>query len=178
MHNKPILRIVYISLLISIQIILTRCLSISLPFIKITFGFLPSVIIAIVYGPIYSSVSFGLASFIGATLFPVTGYFVGFTISAFLSGFIFGVFLYKKPKQVWRVLCSVLIVSIVINLFINTLWLSIVLGQAYRCILAWRISKLLIMPFIMFFAIWYMCYPLIKFLKLRKILAVDDHPLN
>lgn len=49
------------------------------------------------------------ADFIGMMLFPVGGaYFPGFTISAFLSAGIYGVLLYKKPKNLTRISMAVI----------------------------------------------------------------------
>ncbi len=40
-----------------------------------------------------------LADLIGATLFPAGPFFAGFTLSAFLTGLIYGLILYKREKK-------------------------------------------------------------------------------
>ena len=53
---------------------------------------------AIILGPKYSTVLAGLADLIGALLFPFGSFFIGYTISALLTGLVYGLFLYNKDE--------------------------------------------------------------------------------
>lgn len=133
--------IVYVSLLIALQIILTRFLSIETPIVRIGFGFIPLALTAIMFGPVWGGAAAALSDVIGMVIFPKGAYFPGFTLSALLSGVIYGVFLYKKPVTIIRVSIAVLLVTLFIDLGLNTLWLSIIYGKAFYVLLITRVIK-------------------------------------
>ena len=108
-----------LAMLIAIEVILSRFLSINAWNIKIGFGFVPVLIAAILYGPLAGGLVGALSDFIGAVLFPIGTYFPGFTLTSFLMGFVFGLFLYKK--QGWLPgLAAVGINQFILGLFLNT----------------------------------------------------------
>ena len=78
-------------------------------------------------------------------LFPSGSFFPGFTLTAFLTGVVYGVFLYNKPKTWPRIIGAVLTVCLVLNLGLDTLWLSILMGQGYIALLPTRIMKAALM---------------------------------
>ena len=84
-----------LSLLTALEIVLNRFLSINAWNIKIGFSFVPVVIGAMLYGPLGGAVVGALGDFIGALLFPIGPYFPGFTLTAFLTGAVFGLLLKK-----------------------------------------------------------------------------------
>lgn len=137
--------ITFVGLLVAIEIILTRFLSFQTPIIRIGFGFIPIAFSAIMFGPVVGGLTGAIADVIGTMLFPVAGYFPGFTLSAFLSGAIYGIFLYRKPVTVFNVLKSVLLITILVDLGLNTLWLSMITGKAAMVLLIPRAYKSLIM---------------------------------
>lgn len=134
-------RLVVIAILIALEVILTRFVAISTPMLRIGFGFLPMVIVAVYYGPIWAASAYTLADILGSLLFPTGAYFPGFTISACVTGLIYGFFLYHR-KITWKnSLLAVCIVLIGINLLLNTLWLTIILGKGYMALLPARVIK-------------------------------------
>ena len=79
--NSKVKKIVVIGMLVAAQVVAGRFLSISLPIVKIGFAFLPLVIVAMLYGPVWG----GVAGAIGDILVAVLGgfgYFPPMTISA------------------------------------------------------------------------------------------------
>ena len=64
--NKNVRRMVNIALLIALQIVLSRFLSINTPFIRIGFSFIPLAAIGMLYGPLW-----GAAGAVIADLIPV-----------------------------------------------------------------------------------------------------------
>ena len=132
------------AMLIAIEVILSRFLSINAWNIKIGFGFVPVVIAAILYGPLAGGIVGALSDFIGAVLFPIGTYFPGFTLTSFLMGLVFGLFLYKK--QGWlQGIAAVGINQFVLSLFLNTLWISILYGSPYGQLLAARVVQCVIL---------------------------------
>ncbi len=133
-----------LALFTAIEIILSRFLSISAWNIKIGFSFIPVVVAAILYGPLAAGTVGALADFLGAILFPIGAYFPGFTLTAFLTGCVFGLFLHQK--QGWpQIIAAVGINQFVLSLFLNTLWISVLYGSPYGPLLATRIVQCLIL---------------------------------
>lgn len=143
---KPTPKIfITISLLIAMQIILSRFLSIQTPILRIGFAFLPLSVISILFGPFYSSLSGAISDILGALLFPSSGvYFPGFTLTAFLSNGITGAILYKKPRHIKYIICAVILSSLT-ELIINTLNLYIISGYGFLSALPTRIFSSLCM---------------------------------
>lgn len=132
--------LVILALLTAIEIVLSRFLSLSAWNMKIGFSFIPIVAAAVLYGPIAAGVVAALGDFIGAILFPIGAYFPGFTLTAFLTGCVFGLFLHKK--QGWpQSIAAVGINQFILSLFLNTLWISILYGSPYAPLLAARVVQ-------------------------------------
>lgn len=138
-------KLVQISLLVALEIILTRFCSIQTPIVRIGFGFLPVCIIAIMYGPLSAGVANAVADIIGVTLFPAGAFFPGFTLTAFLSGITYGLFLYNKPITWPRIIGAVLTTGLLLHLVLDTYWLSILMGKGFIALLPARILKQAIM---------------------------------
>ena len=133
-------KLITLSVLVAMDVVLTRFLSINAWNTRIGFGFVPMVIAAMMYGPLSAGIVAALADFIGAILFPTGPYFPGFTFSVFLMVIVFGLFLYKD-RSFWRVVVSVLITQFVISLFLTTYWISFLYGANYKALLATRVVQ-------------------------------------
>ena len=114
-------------MLIATEIVLNRFLSINTLGLKIGFSFVPIVIAAMLFGPLKAGIIYGAADVIGALLFPIGPYSPGFTVSAVLMGVVLGLFLYKRERLGFfrNILPPVLINYIVLGLFVNTAWVSL-----------------------------------------------------
>lgn len=69
-----------------------------------------------------------------------------------LRGFIYGILLYKKEPNIFtnnqfivRTIISVILVTVIVNMGLNTLWTSIISGKAFMVLFATRIVNQLIM---------------------------------
>jgi ECF transporter S component (folate family) len=143
-HKSNTERLVIVAILIAMEVILTRFVAISTPMVRIGFGFLPMVLVAICYGPLWAGGAYALADFIGSMLFPSGAYFPGFTLSAFISGVIYGLILYRH-KVTWKnTLLAVILVLLGVNLLVNTAWITIIVGKGYLALLPARFIKELI----------------------------------
>ena len=143
-------KIILAALLLAMIIILSRFLSIKTPIVTIGFAFIPSILCAIWLGPKWSILINVLADLIGATLFPFGSFFIGYTITTAVAAAIYGFLLYKKDtytdKQfVLRMILAVILVTVIANIGLNTLWLSITTGKAFMVLMASRIVKELVM---------------------------------
>ena len=139
-------RLVIMAFLIALEIILTRFCSINTPILRIGFGFLPVAMMGIMYGPIWAAVGYAVGDILGMLIFPSGIFFPGFTVTAMLTGLVFGLFLHNKEKITWKtVLPASLIIILVLNLCLDTLWLSIMFGDAFIALLPTRIFKCVVM---------------------------------
>ena len=145
MKNSNVKKLVEISLLIALEVILTRFCSIYTGILRIGFGFLPVAIIAMMYGPISAGVAYAIGDILGMMIFPSGSYFPGFTLTAFLTGVIYGVVLYKHPKTWGRIILATCLVCLGMNLCLDTAWFHILMGQGYLALLPQRIFKAVVM---------------------------------
>ena len=147
MQNKYRIRLlVNGAMLIALEIVLNRFLSINTMGLKIGFSFVPIVIGAAMYGPYFAAAIYALADLIGALLFPIGTYHPGFSICAALMGLIYGFCLYQKPSCPEKttfgrftghgiipyfpnVVIPPVVNSLVIGLFINTCWVAMLYGS-------------------------------------------------
>ena len=129
------------ALLLALEIILARFCSVSTPILRLSFGFLPIAVLGILYGPVWSAATYAIGDFIGAILFPIGDYFPGFTLTAGLSGLVFGLVLYKRPVTLRTSFIASFIVVIFMDLVLNTYWLTLLYGDAYLSLLPIRLLK-------------------------------------
>ena len=137
-------KLVILGVLVAMEIILSRFLSINTWNTKSGFGFIPVAAAAILLGPVEAAVCGGLADFLGATLFPIGAYFPGFTATAALIGLVFGLFFHKEQTPL-RVVPAVLINQFVLGLLVNSYWISVLYGSPYKALLATRVVQSVIL---------------------------------
>ena len=133
-----------LALLIAMEIILNRFLSINAWNIKIGFSFVPVVIAAMMFGPIHAAIVGGVGDLLGALLFPIGAYFPGFTLTAVLMGIVWGLFLYKDQNIV-KIILSVGINQLILGLVVNTFWISVLYGSPYGPLFLTRIIQAVIL---------------------------------
>ena len=142
---KDILRfdtktLIILALLVAMEIILNRFLSINAWNIKIGFSFVPIVIGAILFGPIHAAIIGGLGDFLGAILFPIGPYFPGFTLTAVLMGLVWGFFLHNN-QPILKIILAAAINQLILGLVVNTYWISFVYGSPYGPLFITRIMQ-------------------------------------
>ena len=131
-------------ILIAMNIILSRFLSINAWNLKIGFTFVSVFIAAYFFGPVFGAIVAGVGDVIGAMLFPSGPFFPGFTATAVLTGLLYGLLLHKKQTPL-RVVAAVAIDQLVFSLLLNTFWISILYGSPFVPLLATRAVQCLVM---------------------------------
>lgn len=138
--------LVFLSLLVAMDIILVHIVPvIQYDIIRISFGFVPESFSAMLFGPWIGGLGAVVADILGMIIAPKGAYFPGFTLSAFLTPLIYGLFLYKKPKTMLRISLAVVCVTLFVDIGLNTYWLTILLGKGYLALLPARLIKSAIM---------------------------------
>lgn len=92
--------------------------------INITYVFFA--VICWMYGPIIGLGVGFFSDILGYFIFPPSyGFFFGYTISAMLTGFVYGICLYKTKVTFSKVFLSRVIVSLLINVVLGSIWWGI-----------------------------------------------------
>lgn len=159
-------KLTIMALLIATEVVLGR-LGIMTPIVSINFSFVPLVVNAILFGPVAAAISSGLADIIGSMMMPqgLGTYFPGYTISAILTGFSYGLILHRKPKNLGRIIVACLFTSIVISLGLSTYWVYVMTGKGYLAILVTRTIQIALLIPIKIFVIYTIVYRLIYLVK-------------
>lgn len=135
-----------LALLIAMQIVIARFLAIPVTeSIRFSFSFIPVVIAARRFGAVGGMLVYGLGDFLGAIIFPTGGaYFPGFTLTAVVSGLIYGLYLGKKSSNI-RIVLSVLTSQIFCTLLMNSYWVSTLYGSNFSAVFLSRIPQSIVM---------------------------------
>ena len=96
--NKTIFTITSLSVLIALEVVLSRFLSFAVWNQKIGFAFVATAVAGMLFGMFGGAVVGGLADLVGALLFPIGAYFPGFTLTNALVGAFFGLFFTTLPR--------------------------------------------------------------------------------
>lgn len=145
-NEDKIFTLTCLALLTAMQIVLARYLAIPVSeSIRFSFSFIPVVIAARRFGILGGALVYGLGDFLGAMIFPTTGaYFPGFTLTAAVSGLVYGLYLAKKGGIV-RIILSVLTSQALCTLLMNSYWVSTLYGSSFNAVLISRVPQAAIM---------------------------------
>ncbi|MBO6047022.1 MAG: folate family ECF transporter S component [Erysipelotrichaceae bacterium] len=113
--------------------------------IELRFMYLAYGIGGYILGPVYGTLIGAFSDILAYVVKPTGGFFPGFTISAALQGFIYGMTLYKHEVSLKRVMIVQVAISIIISLVLNTLWLSMLYKMPFAAALTPRIVKTIVM---------------------------------
>lgn len=105
-HSRKMLtRLTTCAMMVALSIVFTRLLGFpSSGQWRVEIGFFPIAIIAVLYGPLWSALSYGLADLIGSVLFTGINPFILLCKIAF--GLLMGIFFYRKVKI--GLICNIL----------------------------------------------------------------------
>ncbi len=117
------------------------------PYMKIGVSEIPNLMVDYLMGPVVGGVFGAVMDFLKFLINPDGSFFPGFSISAAVAAVIFGIFLYHKKVTFWRVLVPEILVKLIVNVGLNTLWLDMLYGKGFWALLPHRIvSNLIQLP--------------------------------
>jgi ECF transporter S component (folate family) len=135
-------KVVLAGLLLAILIVFQRYISIETQILRLSFAYVPLILIGTFLGPAWGALIGVAGDLLGMLLMPKASFFAGFTLNALLIGLVYGFLLYNRPNNksyLIRLVIAVLTVHLFINLGLNTLWLSIMYKRAFMVLVASRI---------------------------------------
>lgn len=142
---KTVIAITICGMLIAMDVVLARFLSVNTPITRVGFAFVAVAAAAYLYGPIGGALVHGISDVIGALLFPLGPYFPGYTLTAVLIGFSYGL-CFHKNSRFSRVLLGTA-AQTVCSLFLTAVWITITStkGSTYGAVLLGRLPQVAVM---------------------------------
>lgn len=113
--------------------------------LEINFSSLALAACAFTYGPVMAGLAGVLCDNIKYFLNPSGPYMPLFGLNEFLTGFIYGLFFYKRKLTLPRVILARLSVVLLINIVLTPLWLHLLYGNAFIVLVQARILKNVLM---------------------------------
>lgn len=142
---KRVQNLTIAAMLLALNILLFFFFSIKITdSIRFSFSYLPIAASGSMFGPVVGGIVAAVGDIMNFILKPTGAYFPGFTLNALLSGMIYGFVLYKQPVSIKRTVVARFIV-VVMELFLGTLWLSMMFGKGYMVFLPMRALKAVIL---------------------------------
>lgn len=161
--------LVLTALLIAVNVTLDLLgLTIKLPpNLRIGFGFLCNAAIGMLFGPVVAMVAGVGTDILGyfAGNLTMGGYFMGFTITAIVGGLFWGLWLYPRKLTIGRAIGAKVCINLFCNIVLNTLWLSMMGGEAMKLLLVTRIPKNLLMLPVEIIMLYYGMRMVLRFYK-------------
>ncbi len=164
-------KLVMLSFLTALTIILSRFLSIQIQVLRIGLEFFPIMVAAILFGPLAGGIVGAVADIIGATLFPAGTFFPGFTISAFTTGIIYGLFFYNKNLTWIRIILAAFTKLVIVDMLMVSSWLLILYKMPLAALIPTRLIKLAVMMPVEVVLIYFGARMLVMQLQKRTALA-------
>ena len=123
--------------------------------IRIAFDHIPILFAGLLLGPLGGAFTGIISDILGVLAMPVGGFFPGFMLSYALIGFIPGV-IFKNTNlnniSLKKLTFAFILTDVIVSLFLNTFWLSLMFGDAYLALLPPRIlARMIIVPIHIFF---------------------------
>ena len=154
-------KLISLSMLIALQIILTRMFSINAWNIRIGFGFVPMLFAILYFGTVEGILVASLSDILGSLFLSSYPYFPGYTFSLALSALLFGLIL-KHGKSRLQIFFAVVLTQLICSLLLNSLWISINTGSALLPIMLSRLVQVGINGTMQFLTIHFMIFVLEK----------------
>lgn len=92
--------------------------------LRVGIGFVLVAIEASILGPSAGMLSGAITDTLGFLLHPDGPYFPGYTLTAMMGSFFYGIFLYGHPIKIRHILLAKLCNSVFTNILLNSLWSS------------------------------------------------------
>lgn len=141
----------YTGVMIALQIVLGNLVQVALLTKQMNLGFLPIAAAGYLLGPVSAMIVAGLGDILGTVIFGTGAYFPGFTVTAVIVGLLYGWFM-SPGRQQWlnrlvkqhylqlivRAFLAAL-ASAVAYIFLNSYWLTFIVGKAYLVLLLGRL---------------------------------------
>ena len=142
---KHVITLTLTGLMVAVSVVLGYLTLAIGDYIKIGFSSIANQVVYYLFGPVVGGAFGGMLDILKYLVKPTGPFFPGWTLGALLAGVLYGIFYYKKPISLWRVLAAELIVAILCNMLLGTYWLTLMYGNRFFDLFWLRVQKNLIM---------------------------------
>lgn len=117
--------IAIMGVLVALNVVLGQLVAITIipKLLILSLGFVPIALAGMLFGPAPAATVAVIGDILGALLFPQGEFYFGYTLTAFLTGLFYGLFLHKRELSILRVALCQLLVSVVCYAILNSLWM-------------------------------------------------------
>lgn len=117
--------IAIMGVLVALNVVLGQLVAITIipKLLILSLGFVPIALAGMLFGPAPAATVAVIGDILGALLFPQGEFYFGYTLTAFLTGLFYGLFLHKRELSILRVALCQLLVSVVCYAVLNSLWM-------------------------------------------------------
>lgn len=149
--QKIIVKMAVTALLVALTAVLNRFGSIVTPELKIGFSFVPIMVCGMMFGPLWGGICAGLGDILAAILVPVGPPHPGITLTAVLSGVIYGLLGIAAArvdnKALFAGFATIAVVGekLLCTLIINSFWISQLTGIPYGAQMAARLPQAVVL---------------------------------
>lgn len=130
------------AMMAALSLILNNFSILITPDFKVGVVGIPNELVDMMFGPVVGMMFGGAMNLIKFFIRPDGVFFFGYTLTAIVGALIYGVFYYKQPVRLWRVLVSHLLVIWVCNVGMNSLW-SVMLSGGQKAFFVVASGKIL-----------------------------------
>ena len=111
-------------------------------------AFLPMAVVGMLYGAIPAAICGGLIDLISTLMIPKTsgGFFFGITFCMIVSGFLYGLFLYRTEKLTTRIILCTATNFVLVTMLLTTAVLAANYGSEFTTMLVSRLVKAAFLP--------------------------------
>ncbi len=144
MKQKSVQKLVIIALLIALNVVLSRIVSIKALNFKISITFITIVLAAYLYGYFGAIIVAFFGDLIGSLLFPIGPYNPLLSLTAVLSGIVYAYF-FKKEMSKKNIICACFVNRFIVSMLINTTIISIMYNLSFKATLITRFYQAVVM---------------------------------
>ena len=157
MAKNSLRKLTLCALLIALDIVITRFLSITIPGVdRIGFAFVVHALIGSLLGPLWGFFALVASDLLGMALFSAgQAIIIGLTLSAGVRGLLYGLLLYKKGANMRAIVFATLATLLVCDFALTPFFLMQAFGNGYMAIMAVKIPVRLVMVPIKIFLTYY-----------------------
>lgn len=114
------------------------------PYARIGITEIPNVVIDFFFGPVTGGIFAAVMDIVKYVANPDGPFFPGYTLTAVTAAVIFGLFLYRRKLRIRNLIIAEILVKLICNIGLNTVWSVMLYNKAIAVILPTRIVTNLI----------------------------------
>lgn len=133
--------ITLIAMLLAISIVLSFFTIQVSESLRLGLGYLITATMGMLFGPVTAGIAAGVGDIVKYLIKPSGAFFPGFTITAILGGILYGMVFYHSRVTLVRVIVAKTLTNVLLNILLNTFWLSILMGKGFWGLVPSRVIK-------------------------------------